>query len=118
MRTLMIGIVALALAGCATPEQFRAAPPDAVLNLKRAPEQALLCMTRNLERVSGGLVSDRRPAEAAGAREMIVRETSEGTLFAIVEAAPENSGSRATVWMAALMFSTKASMIERMVAGC
>lgn len=114
-KTFTAITLATLLAGCATPQEFMADPPDAQLTLKLPPEQAVICMTRNMEAKGSGFMSDRRPTSQGG-WEIIVRAID--TIFAVGQLKPEGSGSHATVWMAALMFQTKESVIADMVKGC
>lgn len=114
-KTLAVITLVALLTGCATPQEFMAEPPDAQLTLKLPPDQAVICMTRNMEAKGSGFISDRRPTSQGG-WEIIVRGID--TLFAVGQLKPEGNGSHATVWMAALVFQTKESVIADMTKGC
>lgn len=116
MKQTLAGLMLLLMAGCATVEEFRAEPPDAVIRLKLPPEQAALCMTRNLERLSSAYRTDRRPGPERGV-EMVVT-LADGTLFIVADLKAQGGGSDTTIWMGALVFITKKAMIERLTAGC
>lgn len=112
---LLILICMLVLSGCMTVPEFIQDPPDAQLTTKLPPEQAAVCMTRNQEKKGSGFMSDRRPLPN-GDWEMVIRLPD--TIYAVATLRPQDSGSQATIWVAAHMFATKASVIQEMVAGC
>jgi hypothetical protein len=114
MKTLLL-ITVLLLTGCATPQEFMQAPPDAQLQHKLPPEAAALCMTRNLEKLSPAIISDRRPG-ATGGWELIARITD--TIFAIAQLQPAGTGSNSTIWMAMPVFTTTQANVTRMTEGC
>ncbi len=114
MRLLTL-IAILLMTGCATVQEFVQDPPDAQLTLKLPPEQAAVCMTRNQEKKGSGFIADRRPLPT-GQWEMVIR--TQDTIYTVATLTPQNSGSQATIWMAAHMFVSKESIIADMVAGC
>lgn len=116
MKKKMTALIIGTLYGCATPQDFMAEPPDAVMALAMAPEQAALCMTRNLEKKGPGFISDRRPGTAPGEWELIVRTLD--TIYTVATLKPAAKGSQATIWMATVVFVSKESVIKDMTAGC
>ena len=114
MKALLI-ITTLLLGACATPQEFMQDPPDATLQHKLPPEAAALCMTRNLEKLSPAMISDRRPG-VTGGWELITRISD--TIFAIAHLQPAGTGSSSTIWMATPVFTTKQANVTRMVEGC
>lgn len=114
MKRLTV-LITLLLAACATPQEFMADPPDAVVKLRLPPEQAVLCMTRNQESQSAGFLMDRRPA-LDGGWELIVRAST--TVYAIAQARSAGTGSEATIWMATHVFIGKKPAIDNLIAGC
>jgi hypothetical protein len=115
MKTLTTITAVLLMAGCATPQEFMQSPPDATLQHKLPPEAAALCMTRNLEKLSPALISDRRPGVTGGV-ELIARISD--TIFAIAQLQPAGAGSSSTIWMGTPVFTTKQANVTRMVEGC
>ena len=116
MKQALAGLMLLLVAGCATVEDFRAEAPDAVISLKLPPDQAALCMTRNLERIGSGFRVDRRPGLQGGVEKVVT--LTDGTLFTVTDIKAQGSGSEATVRMATVLFSTKKGWVEKIAAGC
>lgn len=105
-----------ALAGCATVEELRTQGPDAELALKLPPEQAALCMTRNLERFHSGYRTDRRTGIDGGVE--AVTTFADGTLFIVADFKTQGSGSAATMRLAGILDFSKKGWIEKIAAGC
>lgn len=115
MRKTLILVTAL-ITGCATTEEFMAEPPDAVVALTLPPEQAALCMARNMERKSSGFITDRRPGTTPGEWELIIRSVD--MPYAVARLQPIGTGSQATIWTGVLMYPTQESTLKLMTAGC
>lgn len=117
MKTLMTGIAALLLVGCATPQEFVSREPDAVVKLAGSPQTAALCLTRNLENYASNMIVSTRPAEQGW--EVISRLTGEATtIYAIAKLQPEGADSRARIWAAQHVFSGMDAVIKGIVKGC
>ena len=110
-------MLVLLLSGCATPEEFIQAPPDAQQTLALPPEQAALCITRNIERKGSGFIVDRRPM--TGGWEFIAKITGEvTTVYAVGHLRNAKQGSEATIWVAEHIFESKANVVAGLVKGC
>lgn len=112
MRKLAVCAVAL-LAGCiSTPQELRNDGERTVFRLKLAPDQAAGCVARNIENARHYQTTIRPMGDA---REIIMRSGPHN--LAVIEIAPAQSGSQATVWMRSF-FAGREEFQRTMTEGC
>ena len=116
MKQILVVLGLLLMTGCATVEELRTQKPDAVLRMKLPPEEAAVCMTRNLERIHSGYRTDRRPGFDGGIE--AVTTFADGTLFTVTDLKAQANGSVATMRLAGVPEFTKKGWIEKITAGC
>jgi hypothetical protein len=112
-------LLMLLLGGCNTvmsPQEMTATGERSMHAARRPPEQAALCIARNVE--SGHqLVATTRPAEKPGAYEVLLR-TGATNMLAYALAEPGDTGSRVSIWLDPMPFHRKSEIVANMLKGC
>mgnify|MGYP003392503985 FL=1 len=110
-------LVPLLLAGCATPGEIMQTPPDAKAALKQGPALAAACISRNIDKRSTNIISDRRPTPEGW--ELVARVTGEvTTIYLIADLRAGESGTLAELWTPGLFASGRNAEVQELLRGC
>lgn len=114
---ILIALIALALAGCATTAADTRQTEPYRFNSPNPPAKVARCIIDNAEGMSGNFSGREDPPAADGERRVQIRHPDAG-VSVVAEILPRGSGSAVTLWLSWQHFMARDTLVDRFKAGC